>query len=199
MIALIRGTVFSKSPDRVVIDAGGVGYLVHISLSTFEHIPDSGAETLLHTHLHVREDALQLYGFATPDERDYFLTLNGVSGVGPKLALAILSGAKTPELRKAIEFEDVAFLSRLPGLGKKTASKIILELKGKLPAPAGSGDIGGPAAPVSGVFDDALSALLNLGYKRAEAEAALRMVDPNSPFEAAVTGALKKLSRAVLT
>lgn len=194
MIALLRGAVFSKSPDRVVIDAGGVGYLVHISLSTFEHIPDAGAETLLHTHLHVREDALQLYGFATPDERDYFLTLNGVSGVGPKLALAILSGAKTSELRRAIEFEDVAFLSRLPGLGKKTASKIILELKGKLPATI---DSGGPAAPVSSVFDDALSALLNLGYKRAEAEAALRMVDPNSPFEAAVTGALKKLSRAV--
>lgn len=194
MIALLRGTVFSKSPDRVVIDAGGVGYLVHISLSTFEQIPDAGEETLLHTHLHVREDALQLYGFATPDERDYFLTLNGVSGVGPKLALAILSGAKTSELRRAIEFEDVAFLSRLPGLGKKTASKIILELKGKLPATI---DSGGPAAPVSSVFDDALSALLNLGYKRAEAEAALRMVDPNSPFEAAVTGALKKLSRAI--
>ncbi|MBI5141300.1 MAG: Holliday junction branch migration protein RuvA [Nitrospirae bacterium] len=194
MIALLRGAVFSKSPDRVVIDAGGVGYLVNISHSTFEHIPDVGAEALLHTHLHVREDALQLYGFATPDERDYFLTLNGVSGVGPKLALAILSGAKTAELRRAIEFEDVAFLSRLPGLGKKTASKIILELKGKLPETIGNV---GPAAPVSSVFDDAMSALLNLGYKRAEAEAALRTVDPDSPFEAAVTGALKRLSRAV--
>jgi len=195
MIALLRGILISKSPDRVVVDVGGVGYLAFIPLSTFEKLPDTGMETLLQTHLHVREDVLQLFGFISPEEKDFFTTLTAVSGVGPKLGLAILSGAKVTDLRKAIESEDVQFLSRIPGLGKKTATKLIFELCGKLPErPEDSG------SETSRVFDDALSALINLGYKKAETEAVLRKimpkhsVDSTDTLESTITKALKTLS-----
>ncbi len=193
MIALLRGILVLKSPDRVVVEAGGVGYLVLIPLSTFEKLPDTGVEVLLHTHLHVREDLLQLFGFISPEEKYFFTTLTAVSGVGPKLGLSILSGAKVVDLRKAIESEDVTFLSRIPGLGKKTATKLIFELRGKLPERQ---DESVPEE-TSSVFDDALSALMNLGYKKAETEAALRRVMPeasNHSLEVTITKALKTLS-----
>ncbi len=195
MIALLRGILISKSPDRVVVDVGGVGYLAFIPLSTFEKLPDTGMETLLQTHLHVREDVLQLFGFISPEEKDFFTTLTAVSGVGPKLGLAILSGAKVGDLRKAIESEDVQFLSRIPGLGKKTATKLIFELRGKLPErPEDSGP------ETSKIFDDALSALINLGYKKTETEAVLRKIipkhssDSTDTLESTITKALKTLS-----
>lgn len=194
MIALLRGTLVLKSPDRIVVDVGGVGYLLFIPLSTFEKLPDTGVETLLHTHLNVREDALQLFGFISPEEKDFFTTLTSVSGVGPKLGLAILSGAKVGDLRKAIETEDVEFLSRMPGLGKKTSTKLIFELRGKLPERLEDSE---SEHETSRVLDDALSALINLGYKKAETEAVLRKVMPKDSIdslEATITKALKTLS-----
>lgn len=189
MIASIRGILLIKEPGRVVVDVGGVGYMIQVSLPTFENLPETGAETTLLTHLHVREDALQLFGFSTMAEKDLFNMLTTVSGVGPKLALGILSASRVAELRMAIESEDVSALSRLPGLGRKTASKVILELKGKLPESRETLEPGG-----GGLFDEALSALLNLGYKKSQAESALKAVSPIESLEAAITGALKVLA-----
>jgi len=190
MIARLTGEIAEKEPDRIVLLLGGLGLDVQIPLSTFEHLPEAGSEVSLETHLHVREDALQLFGFLTRAEKDLFLRLTGVSGIGPKLALGILSSASVDQLRLAIESEDVATLSRLPGLGKKTAGKLILELKGKLPEP-----ISGEAETPSGkVFDEAVSALLNLGYRKALAEKALRSIPPDASLEEAITGALKALA-----
>lgn len=189
MIASIRGILIHKEPGRVVVDVGGVGYLLQVSLPTFEDLPEAGAETALHTHLHVREDALQLFAFSSMAEKDLFNTLTTVSGVGPKLALGILSASGVGDLRMAIESEDVSALSRLPGLGRKTASKVILELKGKLPESEEALEPGGGR-----LFEEAMSALLNLGYKKSQAESALKAVSPIESLEKAITGALKILA-----
>lgn len=193
MIALVRGILISKHPGEAILEAAGVGYRVFVPLSTFEKLPPAGSETILYTSLIVRDDALHLYGFQTLEEKDCFLMLTSVSGVGPKLGLNILSGAKVKDLRTAIESEDITFLSRLPGLGKKTATKIVFELKGKLPAASLEAPSG-----TSGLFDDALSALINLGYRKADAEAALNRVMPSDSLEVAITASLKLLSKARL-
>ncbi len=175
MIALLRGTLLEKSPNQVIVDAGGVGYDVIIPISTFTGLPESGQAVLLKIHTHVREDALALYGFLTADEKTLFEKLIGVSGIGPKLAITILSGLAAGDLIHAIRGGEVDRLVRIPGIGKKTAERMVLELRDKLAAPAGTS--AAPQLPVmSDVERDVLSALTNLGCARPAAEAALQKV-----------------------
>ncbi len=173
MIALLRGLLVEKHPNQAILETGGVGYDVAIPVSTFTHLPDPGAEVRLHIHTHVREDALLLYGFCTPDEKALFEKLIGVSGIGPKLAITILSGLAAPDLISAIRRGEVDRLVRIPGIGKKTAERMVLELRDKLPAATGE-EQAPPAAALSAVEQDVLSALLNLGCARPQAEAAVR-------------------------
>jgi holliday junction DNA helicase RuvA len=166
MIAHLRGRVLSKTPQSVVVETSGVGYEVTISIPTFTALPAEGNEVSLLIHTHVREDALALFGFMSSTEKRLFEKLLGISGIGPKLAVTVLSGLPPERLVAAIHGQDHATLTRIPGVGKKTAERIVLELKDKLqelaPAP-----IAGIATPVS---EDVLSALVNLGYQRAAAQ-----------------------------
>jgi holliday junction DNA helicase RuvA len=161
MIGSLRGRLIDKKPDHVLVDVGGVGYLVHVPLNALPALPDEGHDVLLRIHTHVRDDAIQLFGFTTDQEKKVFVTLLGITGVGPKMALNILSGIPYEDFLAAIRQEDVAMLCRIPGLGKKTAHRLILELREKLPSPSGVKDR---------LFEDALSALVNLGYKRNTAQ-----------------------------
>jgi Holliday junction DNA helicase RuvA len=175
MIALLRGVLIEKHPNQAIVETGGVGYDVTIPVSTFTHLPDAGKEVKLRIHTHVREDAFSLYGFLTQDEKAMFEKLIGVSGIGPKLAVTILSGLAAPDLINAIRRGELDRLVRIPGIGKKTAERLVLELRDKLPAPTG----GEPEATAAGaalspVDQDVLSALLNLGCGRPQAEAAVR-------------------------
>ena len=174
MIALLRGTLVEKHPNQAVVEAGGVGYDVTIPISTYANLPDTGGEVRLRIHTHVREDALALYGFLTQDEKALFERLIGVSGIGPTLAVKILSGLSAIELIHAIRRGEVERLVRVPGVGKKTAERMVLELRDKLPAPAGEEPAAPAAASLSEVEQDVLSALLNLGCARPQAEAAVR-------------------------
>ncbi len=173
MIALLRGLLVEKHPNQAVVEVGGVGYDVTIPVSTFTQLADPGAEVRLRIHTHVREDALALYGFATQDEKALFEKLIGVSGIGPKLAITILSGLAAPDLVSAIRRGEVDRLVRIPGIGKKTAERMVLELRDKLPAIAGE-EPTPPAAALSAIDQDVLSALLNLGCARPQAENAVR-------------------------
>jgi len=161
MIGSLRGRLISKRPDNILIEANGIGYQVQVPLNILARMPNEGQEVFLHIHTHVREDALQLYGFQSEEEKRIFTTLLGITGIGPKMALNVLSGLSLDEFLTALESEDVAMLCRIPGLGKKTAHRLILELREKLPSVQGSKDR---------VFDDALSALINLGYKKSVAQ-----------------------------
>jgi Holliday junction DNA helicase RuvA len=176
MIAHLKGTILEKHPNQVVLDAGGVGYDVQIPVSTYTALPDAGAAFALRIHTHVREDAIQLFGFATSEEKVVFERLIGVSGIGPKLAVTVLSGLATPELITAIRTGDVQRLVRIPGVGKKTAERMVLELKDKLIA-VEAGSKGEPATDAASLFSplelDVLSALLNLGCSRPAAEEAI--------------------------
>ena len=198
MIAHLRGRILEKHPNRVVVDVAGVGYDVAVPLSTFYGLGDPGAEIALRIHTHVREDALALYGFAGLLEQQLFERLIGVSGIGPKLALAVLSGIDPPELVRAIERGDVARLTAIPGVGKKTSERIVLELKDRLPRVdlAATDGAAPPAAPL--MRDDLLSALTNLGYHRPLAEkavdAAIRS-RPDGNFELTLKQALRELSK----
>jgi holliday junction DNA helicase RuvA len=174
MIALLRGTLLEKHPNQAIVDAGGVGYDVNIPVSTFTKLPDQGAEVRLYIHTHVREDALALYGFLTADEKALFEKLIGVSGIGPTLAVKVLSGLAAPELVQFIRRGEVDKLVRIPGVGKKTAERMVLELRDKLPAVAGADAETPSAAALSPVDQDVLSALLNLGCARPQAETAVR-------------------------
>lgn len=200
MIALLRGLVAEKAPSRIIVDVHGVGYDVLVPLSTFYVVGEPGDEVALRIHTHVREEALALYGFATRLEQDLFERLIGISGIGPKLALAVLSGIEPPELVRAIRFQDVARLTAIPGIGKKTAERIGLELKDRLPAGMQASP-GAPAAEVSAADQaraDLLSALLNLGYQRAAAEKAIEastQAAPDAAFEHALRDALRRLMR----
>jgi holliday junction DNA helicase RuvA len=194
MIARLSGTVLEKQPMRVVVDVGGVGYDVHVPLSSFSAIGEPGTKLALRVHTHVREDALVLFGFTSQTELTVFEKLIAVSGIGPKLALAVLSGLPPNDLVLAITRSDVGQLTRIPGIGKKTAERIVLELKDKLAATVP----GGPAQIATGPREDLLSALVNLGYHRPTAEKAVDDVlkgDPDAAFEIALRGALKRLSR----
>jgi Holliday junction DNA helicase RuvA len=176
MIAHLKGTILEKHPNQVVLDAGGVGYDVQIPVSTYTALPDAGAAFALRIHTHVREDAIQLFGFATPEEKIVFERLISVSGIGPKLAVTVLSGLATSELIAAIRTGDVQRLVRIPGVGKKTAERMVLELKDKLIAVEASSKGGQPtdaASLLSPLERDVLSALLNLGCSRPAAEEAI--------------------------
>jgi Holliday junction DNA helicase RuvA len=170
MIAHLRGQLIAKHPNQAIVEAGGVGYDVVITVPTFTALPETGAQVALHIHTHVREDALALFGFLRQEEKQLFERLIQVSGIGPKLAVTILSGMPTPEMIRAIRGGDVAKLTRIPGIGKKTAERMVLELRDKLEGfvPAAT-----MAAAVSPLEEDVLSALVNLGYPRALAERAL--------------------------
>jgi holliday junction DNA helicase RuvA len=168
VIAQLRGRLLRKGPQEAVLDVGGVGYRVAIPVSTFYRLGEPGAEVELRTYTHVREDTLALYGFLTGAEQELFERLISVSGVGPKLAVNILSGIEVPDLVAALRTSDVSRLTRVPGVGKKTAERLIVELKDKMPAAAPDQV---PQAPASGrPKEDLLSALVNLGYSRGEVE-----------------------------
>jgi Holliday junction DNA helicase RuvA len=187
VIARLKGTLVDKAPNRVIVDVGGVGYEVLVPLSTFYGLGEPGAGVALRVHTHVREDVIALYGFASAIELELFERLIAINGIGPKLALAVLSGIDPGDLVRAIRAQDVARLTRIPGVGKKTAERIGLELKDRLStvlqsAPTAAAD----AEPGDRLRDDLLSALINLGYQRQAAEkaidAAVRKM-PDAPFE----------------
>jgi len=200
MIAFLRGRVLDKQPNRVIVDVQGVGYDVHVPLSTYYDVGEPGAEVSLHVHTHVREDALQLYGFLTSLEQQVFERLIAISGIGPKLAIAVLSGIETRELVAAVQRGDVARLTGVPGVGKKTAERIVLELKDRLAALTVS--VGAEplatALPGDRLRDDLLSALQNLGYHRPTAEKAIEATLSGSTeptFEQALRAVLRELMR----
>jgi Holliday junction DNA helicase RuvA len=200
VIAYLRGRILDKQPNRIVIDVNGVGYDVAVPLSTFYGLGEVGHEIALRVHTHVREDALALYGFATRLEQDLFERLIGVSGIGPKVGLAVLSGIEPLDLIRAIERGDLARLTAIPGVGKKTSERIVLELKDRLPrvelAAVGEA-VGAPDAPPL-MRDDLLSALINLGYHRPLAEQAVDAAikrTPDNDFERTLKQALRELAR----
>ena len=173
MIAKVRGILDHKAPGEVIVDVGGVGYQLFTALSVFYRLPEVGEPVTLLVYTHVREDALQLFGFFDPVEKQAFVLLTGVSGIGPRLALNILSGMAAEELLRALRDGDVARLVSIPGVGKRLADRMIVELRDKIDTlPEAAPET--PAAP--GIRGDALSALVNLGYRRADAERAVRQV-----------------------
>jgi Holliday junction DNA helicase RuvA len=196
VIGQLRGQILRKSPQEVLLDVGGVGYRVLIPVSTFYRLGEAGASVDLRVHTHVREDALALYGFASDSEQALFERLIEVAGVGPKLAINILSGIEAPELVAALREADVARLTRIPGVGKKTAERLVLELREKMPALA-AGEAAPAAAAPGGMKQDLLSALAHLGYSRGEAEKgaerALRE-DADGRFEDLLRRSLRVLS-----
>lgn len=195
MIAHLAGTLFEKSLQRLIVQVGGVGYEVHVPLSTLYGIGEPGAAVALHVHTHVREDAIQLFGFGTPLELTLFERLIGISGIGPKVALAVLSGIEPAELVRAIRQGDLARLTSIPGVGKKTAERIVIELRDRVPA--GVADVPAPSAE-DDVRADVLSALANLGYQRAVAEKTIDRVLRRSgdrTFEPLLREVLRELAR----
>ena len=199
MIAHLRGRIFAKNPNRIIVDVNGVGYDVAVPLSTFYGLGEPGAEIALRIHTHVREDALLLYGFATVLELDLFERLISIGGIGPKVALAVLSGIEPEELVRAVERGDVARLTAIPGVGKKTSERMVLELKDRLPRAHLAAAAAGESAPEAPVLrDDVLSALINLGYHRPLAEKAVDAAfkaTPDGSFERMLKQALRELAR----
>ena len=169
MIAQVRGRLLRKEPQEAIVDVGGVGYRLAIPLSTFYRIGEPGDEVTLLTHTHVREDVLALFGFLTAAEQALFERLIAVSGVGPKLAVSILSGIEAPDLVAALKASDVARLTRIPGVGRKTAERLVLELKDKVQGLAATEEPA-PSGPAASAKEDQVSALVHLGYSRPEAE-----------------------------
>ena len=201
MIAFLRGRVLDKHPNRLIVDVQGVGYEVHVPLSTFYDVGDEGADVALRVHTHVREDMLQLYGFLTPLEQLVFERLIGISGIGPKLAIAVLSGIDPRELVGAVQRADIARLTKSPGVGRKTAERIVLELKDRLQQIAGAPVTGATptASPADRLREDLVSALVNLGYHRPQAEKTIESTLKSADdlgFEQALKQALKGLMRA---
>ncbi|MFA5911194.1 MAG: Holliday junction branch migration protein RuvA [Vicinamibacterales bacterium] len=197
MIAHLRGRVFEKHPNRLIVDVTGVGYDVLVPLSTFYTCGDPGAEISLRIHTHVREDQLALYGFATPLELAMFERLIAVSGIGPKLALAVLSGIEPRDLAGAILRNDLARLTAIPGVGKKTAERMCVELRDRLPKTIDAA--GAAPAPADALRDDLVSALINLGYHRQAIDKTIETLlsTATAPrFEDVLRAALKDLSRA---
>ena len=196
MIGRLRGVLVEKHPPRLLLEVQGVGYELEASLSTFAELPELGSEVTLRTHLAIKEDGHSLYGFASERERSLFRNLIRVSGIGPKLALAVLSGMQPDDLVRCVESEDSAALTRLPGVGRKTAERLIIELRDRLAeagiatAPAGSPGPAGDAAA------DAASALVALGYKPADAQRLLRGIDASGmDSEALIRAALQRAVR----
>jgi holliday junction DNA helicase RuvA len=196
MIAFLRGRLFSKTPNRAIVECAGVGYDATISVATFTSLPAEGAEARLHIYTHVREDQISLFGFAETNEKRMFEKLLTISGIGPKLAITVLSGIDTDRLVAAIRAGDHATLTRIPGIGKKTAERVVLELKDKLDdmavAPATAAAHYGPAG------DDALSALVNLGYARPIAQKAIETALAKNPAAAQDFEALFRAAMAAI-
>jgi Holliday junction DNA helicase RuvA len=190
MIGRIQGILVEKSFPQIVVSCGGVGYEIDVPMSTFYPLPRTGEEITLLTHLVVREDAHLLFGFLTAAERGAFRQLLKISGVGPKVALSVLSGLSVEDLSAAVSSEDAARLTKIPGIGKKTAERLVLELRDKLPrvAVASRGDSQGASA-------DVLNALLGLGYNEREASAAVKQLPADLPLADAIRQALKQLAK----
>ncbi len=199
MIAFLRGRVLEKHPNRVIVDVAGVGYDVLVPLSTFYVVGDDGSEVSLRVHTHVREDQIALFGFVTALELSMFERLIAVNGIGPKLALSVLSGIEPRDLVTAIQRADIARLTRIPGVGKKTAERIVVELRDRMPKAVESETTGVVPVATDALRDDLLSALANLGYHQQAIDRVLEKVlkdkDPLK-FEDALRGALRELARA---
>ena len=193
MIGRLTGQLVAKQPPQIIVDVGGVGYEVDVPMSTFYALPATGERVQLMAHYVVREDAHLLFGFATNDERAAFRQLIKVTGIGPKVALAVLSGLSVAELNQAIALQDVKRLTRVPGIGNKTAERLLLELKGKVVASAAGA---GSAPAVASPADDVVNALLALGYSEKEAAAACRDLPADQPLNDSIRQALKLLSKA---
>jgi Holliday junction DNA helicase RuvA len=199
MIAQIRGHLIEKSPASVIVEASGIGYQLFISLTTFYDLPQSLQSVVLHTHTHVREDLLQLYGFSTLLEKELFQILIGVSGIGPKLAINILSGISPPELVRSLGSGDMARLVSIPGVGRKTAERMVLDLQEKAQKIQSRGVYPQTVRPsADGIAEDVVSALVNLGYKRNQAEKAVESVFQQTP-EITLEKALKESLRVLST
>ncbi len=203
MIAHLSGLLLSKQPNSVIVDINGVGYEVTIPLSTFYDLSEEGSAVALRIHTHVREDALQLFGFRTEREKKLFLLLTSVSGIGPKLAITILSGMSADELIPAIRNNELARLVNIPGVGKKTAERLVLELKDKLSALSSPEleeqyRLAGGATSKNSITDDIVSALVNLGFQRAAAEKAVNATmqeNPDANFSQLTKLSMRKLAR----
>ena len=193
MIGRLTGQLVAKQPPQIIVDVGGVGYEVDVPMSTFYALPATGERVQLMAHYVVREDAHLLFGFATNDERAAFRQLIKVTGIGPKVALAVLSGLSVAELNQAVALQDVKRLTRVPGIGNKTAERLLLELKGKVVASAAGA---GAAPAVASPADDVVNALLALGYSEKEAAAACRDLPADQPLNDSIRQALKLLSKA---
>jgi len=198
MITQVRGRLLDKSPTSVVIEVGGIGLQVNIPVSTYEKLGGRGEEVQLLTYLHVREDILQLFGFATEEERELFLMLTSVSGVGPKLAQGILSGSRPQDLRRDIIDGNTAALTAISGVGRKTAQRLVVELRERLAGPQPEPFIlpGGIASVSSSEFEEAVLAMVSLGYNRTTAGRAVRAVMqefPDLPVEEIVKKALRRV------
>lgn len=193
MIGRLTGILIEKNPPQVIVDVSGVGYEVDVPMSTFYHLPATGERVSLHTQLIVREDAHLLYGFATDGERAAFRQLLKVSGVGPKVALAVLSGLSVNDLAAAIATQETGMLTRVPGIGKKTAERLLLELRDKFKA---SGALSSTSAPSGGNGSDVLNALLALGYNEREALSAIKQLPADVAVTDGIRLALKYLSKS---
>ncbi len=191
MIGKLTGILSDKNPPQVIVDCGGVGYEVQVPMSTFYNLPVSGQKVVLLTHFVVREDAQILYGFATHTEREAFRALIKITGVGPRMALAVLSGLSVAELAQTVTLQDSARLTKVPGVGKKTAERLLLELKGKLGADMGAA----AAAAASPAQSDILQALIALGYNDKEAALALKALPADVGVSEGIKLALKALAR----
>ncbi len=191
MIGRLSGILFDKNPAQLLVDCNGVGYEVSVPMSTFYNLPSTGEKVTLLIHMVVREDAQLLYGFGTPQERELFRELIKISGIGARTALAILSGMSVKDLAQAVTLQEAGRLTRIPGIGKKTAERLLLELKGKLGADIGSG----PGGAEGESSNDILSALLALGYSEKEALLAIKQVPAGSSVSDGIRHALKALSK----
>lgn len=190
MIGRITGTLLEKTPPTVCIDVGGLGYEIDVPMSTLYDMPETGARVTLYTHLAVREDAHTLYGFLTAQERSAFRSLIKVTGIGARTALAVLSGMSVQDLANAITRQETGLLTRVPGIGKKTAERLLLELRGKFEASPGA-----MAAPKGGGQDDIVNALLALGYSASESRAAIKALPAGIPVSDGIRQALQALAR----
>lgn len=190
MIGRLTGTLLEKTPPQICLDVGGVGYEIDVPMSTLYQLPELGAKVSLYTHLVVREDAHVLFGFATATERTTFRQLIRISGIGARMALAVLSGLTVAELAQAVTLQESGRLTRIPGIGKKTAERLLLELKGKLGA-----DLGLPASAVADDQADILNALLALGYSDKESLAALKTLPAGTDLTSGIKLALKALAK----
>ena len=192
MIAHLKGKLTYKSPIEIAIDVNGVGYQVFVPLSTFYALPELKEDVFLDIHTHMREESLKLFGFYTTDEKRIFEKLIAINKVGPKLALTILSGMSPAELFTTIDSNDIGKLSTIPGIGRKTAERLILEMRDRMDGISLDSDIKKDSIPQNGLFEDALSALVNLGYKKNQAEQTLKKVYPEGEVGDSIEDIIKK-------